>query len=186
MKIEEHYPLQEIHTFHLPVKTRYYVEYDNIDELCSFLSESPLLEQYPCYHMGGGSNLLFLHDYPGVILHSAIRFIEQVSENGDSLVLRAGAGVVWDDFVKYCVENNWGGVENLSLIPGEVGASAVQNIGAYGIHRDGGTIPVTKKCDVPSRLREFEGGCGTVFQSDVGRCAESGHRNTSLEITRPR
>ena len=133
MKIEEHYPLQEIHTFHLPVKTRYYVEYDNIDELCSFLSESPLLEQYPCYHMGGGSNLLFLHDYPGVILHSAIRFIEQVSENGDSLVLRAGAGVVWDDFVKYCVENNWGGVENLSLIPGEVGASAVQNIGAYGV-----------------------------------------------------
>ena len=129
MKIKEHYPLQEIHTFHLPVKTRYYVEYDNIDELCSFLSESPLLEQYPCYHMGGGSNLLFLHDYPGVILHSAIRFIEQVSENGDSLVLRAGAGVVWDDFVKYCVENNWGGVENLSLIPGEVGASAVQNIG---------------------------------------------------------
>lgn len=133
MRIEEHYSLQEIHTFHLPVKTRYYVEYDSIDELCAFLQESPLMAQYPCYHMGGGSNLLFLHDYPGIILHSAIRFIETVSTCDNFLVLRVGAGVVWDDFVKYCVDNQWGGIENLSLIPGEVGASAVQNIGAYGV-----------------------------------------------------
>ena len=133
MRIEAHCPLQEKHTFHLPVKARYYVEYDTVDELCAFLKDSPLSRQYPLYHIGGGSNLLFLHDYAGVILHSAIRYIETLSEDSDSLVLRVGAGVVWDDFVAYCVGQNWGGVENLSLIPGEVGASAVQNIGAYGV-----------------------------------------------------
>lgn len=133
MRIEEHCPLQEKHTFHLPVKARYYVEYDTVDELCAFLKDSPLSRQYPLYHIGGGSNLLFLRDYAGVILHSAIRYIETLSEDSDLLVLRVGAGVVWDDFVAYCVGHNWGGIENLSLIPGEVGASAVQNIGAYGV-----------------------------------------------------
>ena len=133
MKIYENYSLQERHTFHLPVKTRYYIEYDTVNELCAFIKENSLFREYPCYHIGGGSNLLFLQDYRGIILHSAIRFIECVGEDEDTVLLRVGSGVVWDDFVKYCVENNWGGVENLSLIPGEVGASAVQNIGAYGV-----------------------------------------------------
>lgn len=133
MKIYENYSLQERHTFHLPVKTRYYIEYDTVNELCAFIKENSLFREYSCYHIGGGSNLLFLQDYRGIILHSAIRFIECVGEDEDTVLLRVGSGVVWDDFVKYCVENNWGGVENLSLIPGEVGASAVQNIGAYGV-----------------------------------------------------
>ena len=76
--------------------------------------------------------MLFTQDYHGVILHSAIRSIGVVSETADEVVVKAGAGIVWDDLVAYSVEMGWGGLENLSNIPGEVGASAVQNIGAYG------------------------------------------------------
>ena len=129
----ENYSLQTLHTFHLPIKTRYYVEYASVDELRTFLAESPLVKEYPLFHMGGGSNLLFLHDYEGVVLHSGIRFIETLSDDDDTVLLRVGAAVEWDTLVEYCVKKSWGGIENLSLIPGEVGASAVQNIGAYGV-----------------------------------------------------
>ena len=101
MKIYENYSLQERHTFHLPVKTRYYIEYDTVNELCAFIKENSLFREYSCYHIGGGSNLLFLQDYRGIILHSAIRFIECVEEDEDTVLLRVGSGVVWDDFVKY-------------------------------------------------------------------------------------
>jgi UDP-N-acetylmuramate dehydrogenase len=83
--------------------------------------------------MGGGSNLLFLNNYSGTVFHSVIDDIDIVAEDDNSVSVRVGSGVVWDDFVAYCVEKGWWGVENLSLIPGEVGASAVQNIGAYGV-----------------------------------------------------
>ena len=85
------------------------------------------------FHCGGGSNLLFTKDYDGLILHSRIGGIEVTAEDSQAVSLRVGAGVVWDDFVACCVEHGWYGAENLSLIPGEVGASAVQNIGAYGV-----------------------------------------------------
>ena len=84
-------------------------------------------------HIGGGSNLLFKGDYAGTVLHSAIRGYEVVTENEQEIEVRAGASEVWDDFVAYTVKNSWYGAENLSLIPGEVGASAVQNIGACGV-----------------------------------------------------
>ncbi len=87
----------------------------------------------PYLHIGAGSNLLFTKDYSGLILHSSIDSVEVVDENVESIWLRVGAGVEWDRFVGYCVDNQWYGAENLSLIPGEVGASAVQNIGAYGV-----------------------------------------------------
>lgn len=87
----------------------------------------------PWLHIGGGSNLLFIKDYEGTVLHSRIGGLEVTSEDEEHVSVRVGAGVVWDDFVAYCVERHWYGAENLSLIPGEVGASAVQNIGAYGV-----------------------------------------------------
>lgn len=87
----------------------------------------------PYLHIGSGSNLLFIKDYEGTVLHSCIKGIDVTAEDEDRVWVRVGAGMVWDDFVAYCVEHNWYGTENLSLIPGEVGASAVQNIGAYGV-----------------------------------------------------
>lgn len=132
MLLKQKYALREHNTFHLDVCARWYAEYNTSEELVELL-QSDLLKEQPFFHIGAGSNLLFTSDYAGVILHSAIRFIKRERENEQYVWVRAGSGVVWDDFCAYSVENNLGGCENLSYIPGEIGASAVQNIGAYGI-----------------------------------------------------
>ena len=129
MKDIANYSLLSRNTFGMDVKAKRFVEYDNEEELKALI---PTLSG-EVLHMGGGSNLLFKGDFEGTVLHSAIKGIEVVDESAESALVRAGAGEVWDDFVAWAVERGLGGVENLSLIPGEVGASAVQNIGAYGV-----------------------------------------------------
>jgi len=132
MKIYQHTSLLPYNTFGIDVTTDYFIEYESASDLQEVL-RSETVKKNKTLHIGGGSNLLFLNDYKGVILHSAIQSITKVGEDTESVILEVGSSVIWDDFVGYCVENNWGGVENLSLIPGETGASAVQNIGAYGV-----------------------------------------------------
>lgn len=129
MKIIDNCPIKERHTFGMDVKADRLIEFANEDELKSALTGAVK----PLLFMGGGSNLLFLNNFAGTVFHSVIDDINIVAEDDNSISLRVGSGVVWDDFVAYCVEKGWWGVENLSLIPGEVGASAVQNIGAYGV-----------------------------------------------------
>ncbi|MDR2622601.1 MAG: UDP-N-acetylmuramate dehydrogenase [Dysgonamonadaceae bacterium] len=136
MRIEQNYSLLKHNTFGLNVKTKYFVEYENEVDLQKLLRDEYFFSQQ-FWHIGQGSNLLFLGDFDGVIVHSAIRGIEKIRETDDFVWLQAGAGTDWDSFVAYCVQNGWGGLENLSLIPGEVGASAVQNIGAYGAEVSG-------------------------------------------------
>lgn len=125
MKIFENYSLRPHNTFGIEAKARFFAEYDNVDELRQLLGE-------PFLHIGAGSNLLFTKDYDGRVLHSAIRGIEVVAEAADTVSVRVGAAEVFDDFVARSVECGRYGLENLSHIPGEVGAAAVQNIGAYG------------------------------------------------------
>ena len=125
------YSLRNHNTFGLDVSAERFLEYSSEEELLELLRGGQVT--VPFLHIGGGSNLLFTQDYPGTILHSCIKGIELLSEDLDSVRVRVGAGTVWDDFVRYCVEHGWQGLENLSLIPGEVGAAAVQNIGAYGM-----------------------------------------------------
>ena len=132
MKTTQHTSLLPYNTFGIDVKADFFIEYDSIDDLQAVL-QSEVVRQNKILHVGSGSNLLFLSDFSGVVLHSSIKSIEIVREDDSQVYLKVGSGVVWDDLVAYCVENGWGGVENLSLIPGEVGASAVQNIGAYGV-----------------------------------------------------
>ena len=131
MRIEQNYSLLKHNTFGLDVKTDYFVEYETEADLQKLLHDEFFLSNR-FLHIGQGSNLLFLGDFKGIILHSAIRGISKIKENEQSVWLKVGAGNDWDSFVAFCVENGWGGLENLSLIPGEAGASAVQNIGAYG------------------------------------------------------
>lgn len=119
-------------TFGMDVKASVFVEYASEEELKEILLQSSFLER-KWLHIGGGSNLLFTGDFDGMILHSVIKGYEVVDETDDEVHVRVGAGEVWDDFVAYTVAQGWYGAENLSLIPGEVGASAVQNIGAYGV-----------------------------------------------------
>jgi UDP-N-acetylmuramate dehydrogenase len=132
MKMTLQTSLLPYNTFGIDVKADFFIEYDSIADLQETL-QLDVVKSNRVLHIGGGSNLLFLGDFNGVILHSAIKSIEKVGEDVDSVFLEVGSGVVWDDLVAYCVDNGWGGLENLSLIPGEVGASAVQNIGAYGV-----------------------------------------------------
>lgn len=128
MKDFVNYSLLNHNTFGMDMRAKRYVEYDNEEELKNLI---PTL-QGELLHIGGGSNLLFKGDYDGTVLHSAIKGIEVLDEGADDVLVRVGAGEVWDDFVAWSVGHGYGGVENLSLIPGEIGASAVQNIGAYG------------------------------------------------------
>lgn len=130
MKTQDNHPLLPHNTFGITASAKHFVEYCSEEELKDIIGRLPADEQL--LHIGGGSNLLFTKDFDGTILHSAIRGIEVVDETDETVLVRVGAGEVWDDFVAYAVSQGWGGVENLSLIPGEVGASAVQNIGAYG------------------------------------------------------
>ena len=132
MNIYTDYPLKSRHTFGMDVKTALFIEYATKEELKEIL-QNQQLEEGRWLHVGGGSNLLFMGDYPGTILHSSIKGYEVLSEDAEGVIVRVGAGEVWDDFVAYTVAQGWYGAENLSWIPGEVGASAVQNIGAYGV-----------------------------------------------------
>ena len=118
-------------TFGLDVEAAVFLEYGSVEELEKLIADGRITSPY--LHIGGGSNLLFTGNYEGVILHSRIGGVEVMAENEEKVLVRVGASVVWDDFVAYCTERGWYGTENLSLIPGEVGAAAVQNIGAYGV-----------------------------------------------------
>ena len=130
MEKYDHYSLASRHTFGVEAYADYWIDYDSPEDLAALI---PILPTgMPVFHMGGGSNLLFMGDYKGVLLHSRIKTLEVVSHDEDVMFLRVGAGWNWDEFVDYCVTHHLYGLENLSLIPGEVGAAAVQNIGAYG------------------------------------------------------
>ena len=120
-----------MNTFGMKVKARCLVEYDSVADLVDIEFEELAR---PILHIGGGSNLLFTDDFKGTVLHSKINFIEIIEEGTTEPVLvSVGAGVVFDDFCEWAAKEGLWGVENLSYIPGEVGASAVQNIGAYGV-----------------------------------------------------
>ena len=152
-------------TFGLDVKAGRWLEYASVEELKALIAEGQISSPY--LHVGSGSNLLFLGDFEGTILHSAIRSIEMVNQDAEKVWLRVGAGVIWDDFVAYCVERGYYGAENLSLIPGEVGASAVQNIGAYGVEvKD--LISCVETVDVHGDRRVFGvEECGYAYRNSV-------------------
>lgn len=124
---QENYSLLRHNTFGIDAKCKRFIEYSSVEEAQQVARMITDADQ-PLLILGGGSNLLLTGDYNGTVLHSGIRFLEQT----DECHIRCGSGFIWDDVVDYCVANNLYGAENLSIIPGEVGASAVQNIGAYG------------------------------------------------------
>lgn len=124
---QENYSLLRHNTFGIDAKCKRFIEYSSVEE-AQQVAEMITDADRPLLILGGGSNLLLTGDYNGTVLHSGIRFLEQT----DECHVRCGSGFIWDDVVDYCVANNLYGAENLSIIPGEVGASAVQNIGAYG------------------------------------------------------
>ena len=129
MKVLKNYNLRAHNTFRMDVSCACFIEYDSASELESLDWDSL---PKPVRHIGAGSNLLFTGNFPGTILHSKISFLKYVDMGFDEVPVMVGSGVVWDDFVAQTCSHGLWGAENLSLIPGEVGAAAVQNIGAYG------------------------------------------------------
>jgi len=129
---EENKNLKNLNTFGLEVFAQYYTEVTSLKDL-QVLLKDPIYLHSKKLILGGGSNILFTQDFDGLVIKNAIKGKEIVEEKGDTVVVKAGAGEIWHEFVMYCLDQNLGGLENLSLIPGCVGASPMQNIGAYGI-----------------------------------------------------
>jgi UDP-N-acetylmuramate dehydrogenase len=127
------YSLKKHHTFGTNAFARQYFEFTETDDLKGYLETTSEWRNMPILIVGEGSNLLFVNDFHGLILNPNIPGIATVHEDRNNVWLEVGAGVHWDELVEYAVFYNWGGIENLSLIPGKVGAAAVQNIGAYGM-----------------------------------------------------
>lgn len=132
MQISQSISLKPYNSFGIDVKARYFAAFQNLESLQALLYETRLQTQKRLV-LGGGSNVLFTTDYDGLVLRNEIPGISLVEADSDAYFVRVGAGVNWHAFVMDCIRNSRSGVENLSLIPGSVGASPMQNIGAYGV-----------------------------------------------------
>lgn len=130
MEIKQNISLKSFNTFGIDVTANNFVSVSNIDELKKVLS----LKEYPNkLILGGGSNMLLTKNFEGLVIHINLKGIEIVSQNDDFVFVKASAGENWHEFVVWCIVNDFGGIENLSLIPGNVGTAPIQNIGAYGV-----------------------------------------------------
>ncbi len=132
MKIREHFNIKQYHTFGIDTVVSKWIEFSQPDELILFLKEHPIGNKKH-FVIGFGSNLLFVNDFDGLLIKPDFRKIKLTEQNNQEVIVTVGSGVIWDDFVQYCVSNGFWGAENLSLIPGCIGAAPVQNVGAYGV-----------------------------------------------------
>ncbi|MFI5185228.1 MAG: UDP-N-acetylmuramate dehydrogenase [Chitinophagales bacterium] len=134
MQIQENFSLRPYNTFGIDAKAKYFANFTNTEELIELLNLRLTTHdsRLTTFILGGGSNILFTKDFDGLVLKNEIRGIEKIKEDNEYIYIKTGAGENWHQFVLFCILNNWAGVENLSLIPGNVGASPMQNIGAYG------------------------------------------------------
>lgn len=133
MDIRENISLRSFNTFGIDVTAKQFASFSTIDELQQLLALQTANKRQQPLILGGGSNILFSSDIEGIVLKNELKGIELVKEDDDYYYVKAGAGENWHSFVLHCIRNNYAGIENLSLIPGNVGASPMQNIGAYGV-----------------------------------------------------
>lgn len=131
MQVQENYSLRKYNTFGLPTIAKYFATFFSEEKLKECLEENKSILSKMI--LGGGSNILFTKDFDGMVLKNEISGINIINEDDEFVYINAGAGLKWHRFAMFCVNHNFGGVENLSLIPGNVGASPMQNIGAYGV-----------------------------------------------------
>jgi len=166
MDIFSKYPLKSLNTFGIDVFAKEFIEVHTDEELLQIV-EKQKIESKQLLFLGGGSNILFTGDYHGTVIKISTRGIEILSEDEENVILRVAAGEDWDGLVEYCVNRGWGGLENLSGIPGQVGSSPIQNIGAYG----------TEMKDHFEALEGISLCTGEIFNYDAERC-QFGYRNS--------
>lgn len=162
--ISENVSLKPFNTFGIDVKATRFATFASPEELGQILKDNI---NKPLLILGGGSNLLLTKDFDGLVLKNEIKGIEVISETANEVLIRSGAGEVWHEFVLYCISKNYCGIENLSLIPGSVGASPMQNIGAYGVEIK----------DVFDHLEAYEIATGEIHTFDNETC-EFGYRES--------
>ncbi len=129
MEVKSNSSLKKYNTFGIEVTAKYFATFNTADKLGELLE----FNKPPTLILGGGSNILFTKNFDGLVLKNEIKGIELIKEDANHIYIKAAGGENWHQFVLHCINNNWAGVENLSLIPGNVGASPMQNIGAYGV-----------------------------------------------------
>ncbi len=134
ISIQENIPLKKFNTFGIDVSSKYFLEINSTTDIQNFLSDKKFSSEEKLI-LGGGSNILFTKNFNGVVLKNNLKGIELLKEDSENYFVKAGGGEVWHEFVLHCIKNNYAGVENLSLIPGSVGAAPIQNIGAYGVEQ---------------------------------------------------
>ncbi|MEK9618919.1 MAG: UDP-N-acetylmuramate dehydrogenase [Flavobacteriales bacterium] len=132
MNIIANYPLLKLNTFGVDVKAKYFVSINTVNELIE-LTKTKVFKDLQLLILGGGSNILFTKDFDGLVILNNIKGKEIIDQTQESIFLKIGAGENWHELVMYTVDNGWGGIENLSLIPGNTGTAPMQNIGAYGV-----------------------------------------------------
>ena len=132
MDVQQQVSLKQFNTFGIDVKAAYMAAFSSVEELSGLLSNHSY-KNLPVLILGGGSNVLFTKDFEGIVLRNNIPGIQIINESKDSVLVKAGSGVVWHNLVTWCIDQGLGGIENLSLIPGKSGAAPIQNIGAYGV-----------------------------------------------------
>ena len=162
--ISQNTSLKPFNTFGIDVKANRFSTFSSTEELNQILNEN---RNESLLILGGGSNLLLTKDFDGLVLKNEIRGIEVIAENDSDVLVKVGAGEIWHEFVLYCISKNFCGIENLSLIPGSVGASPMQNIGAYGVEIK----------DVFDHLEAFEIATGEIHSFDNATC-EFGYRES--------
>lgn len=167
----EKYPLQAHHTFGIQVYCDQWIEVHTTDELQIALQQQQQ-SNTPYLILGGGSNILFTQDYPGTIICNRIGGIEMQEASDNTVLVTAGAGVVWHDLVTQCVQKGWGGIENLALIPGTCGAAPIQNIGAYGVELK----------DVFHSLQALDVDTGAIHTFQADAC-QFGYRDSIFKST---
>lgn len=182
LPVQTDFSLQALNTFGLNVRARCYLAVASVEDLLAVHADKALLTQ-PRLILGGGSNLLFLRDFPGVVLHMCLKGKKLSGEDENHVYVTAAAGENWHEFVLWTLGNGWGGLENLSLVPGTVGAAPVQNIGAYGAE--------LKDCFHSLRVFDFLNGEISVFGREDCRFGyresifrkEGGNRYVILDVT---
>ncbi len=166
MQIQENKPLDKLNTFGLSVSAQYFAEVNSVDEFRELMQTTVYKNNHKLI-LGGGSNILFTGEVNGLVVKNSIKGISVVSETETEVIVKANAGELWHEFVLWCIERNYAGIENLSLIPGLVGAAPMQNIGAYGVEIK----------DVFQELEAIDKETGELVKFNLNDC-EFGYRES--------
>lgn len=174
MIIHENISLKPYNTFGIDTTCSFFIEIHTAEDLHQFLGDE-IVKKYPILILGGGSNILFTKPFKGIVLKNCIEEIKILNEKDDYIDINVGAGVNWHEFVLYCIENNYCGIENLSLIPGNVGASPMQNIGAYGVEVKDVITHVNCICIKTNTAKTFTNDeCNFGYRTSIFKTKEKG------------